>query len=255
MTTLATLQERVHSLGGIRIDTLEQDELIEIFSRAIAKREKTLVLNHNLHSLYVHETMPAFREFYKQADWVYIDGMPVVWLAQSVGIPAKPVHRITLLDCFENVLELAGERGWRIFYLGGTEEVLSTGLTYLRAKYPRLLIAGRNGYFSDAEHKGVIQEINAYRPDVLFVGMGMPLQEKWLDRAYSELDAPVTVTCGATLGYVTGHSYKPPVWASTLGLYGIMRLFSEPRRPMAALLTRTYLPIALPWAKTFPSAL
>lgn len=220
------------SLGGIRIDAITRPELVELLADSIASKQRATILHHNLHSLHLYETMSDVRSFYDSADCVYIDGMPVVWLCKAAGLDVHSDHRITLLDSFEEIIDVAAQRGWRVFYLGGTQEVLEAGLTRLRERFPSLNMQGRNGFFrkegmNDAQ---VVAEINRFRPDILLVGMGMPLQERWLAANQASLTVPAILTCGTTLSYVTGHSFRPPAWASKLGLYGVMRLFSEPRR-------------------------
>jgi N-acetylglucosaminyldiphosphoundecaprenol N-acetyl-beta-D-mannosaminyltransferase len=158
--------------------------------------------------------------------------MPVIWLAHAAGLPLKPKHRITLLDSLTLILEEAAISRWRVFYLGGQESVLVKGLRQLRTQHPGLIIDGHNGFFrsNGTQNDQVVSVINDFAPDILFVGMGMPLQELWLANNHSKLAVPVTLTCGATLEYITGDSYRPPTWAGPLGLYGIFRLLSDPRR-------------------------
>ena len=221
-----------HSLCGIRLDTLTKGDLLRTIEVARERRQKLLVLNHNLHSLYLYQTDPLFRDAYRAADYVYIDGMPVVWLAQGAGLPATAEHRLTFLDSFHDLLAAAAAQGWRVFYLGSKESTLQAGLTLLREKHPKLILAGRNGYlgasFEDAEQ--AVAEINAFQPDLLFVGMGMPLQESFLRQYFQQLQVGVALTSGATLDYVAGTAYKPPAWAGPLGLYGVFRLCSDPKR-------------------------
>jgi N-acetylglucosaminyldiphosphoundecaprenol N-acetyl-beta-D-mannosaminyltransferase len=233
------------SLGGVRVDAIRQCDLLQLLKESVAQRNKCLILSHNLHSLYLYEKLQDFRTFYQTADCVYIDGMPVIWLSKLAGHPVAEDHRITLLDSMEVVVREAANLGSRVFYLGGTEQTLQAGMQELVRQFPHLKIAGRNGYFNmESESVAVVEQINEARPDFLFVGLGMPLQERWLASYYSQLDVPVVFTCGATLSYITGDSYRPPRWASNLGLYGLMRLLHEPKR-----LWRRYLiePIYLAW--------
>jgi N-acetylglucosaminyldiphosphoundecaprenol N-acetyl-beta-D-mannosaminyltransferase len=232
MPFMEDLSTRHLSLGGIRIDALELSDLIRLLKHAHATNEKLLILHHNLHSLYLHETSTAFRSFYAKAPWVYIDGLPIVWIGRAARLPITTAHRITFLDSFESILSDAARYGWRVFYLGSTEEVLTTGVALLRERYPQLTIGGRNGFFdkNNSESDRVIAEINAFRADILFVGMGMPVQEMWLAKHYPDIRARVVLTSGATMDYVTGHAYRPPAWAGRLGLYGAFRLFSDPKR-------------------------
>lgn len=229
---MAKLEKCQLSLCGIRVDALELSDLFTILEDTVEIRVKTLILNHNLHSLYLFKTNHSFASAYSLANWVYVDGLPIIWMGRAAGLPLESKNRITLLDCFENVLSQAAIHKWRVFYLGSTEETLNQGLAILRGKQPNLLIEGQHGFFLQEQggSQEVIKQINVYRPDILFVGMGMPLQETWLASHIDELDALAIFTSGATMDYLTGHSYRPPAWAGPIGLYGIFRLLSDPRR-------------------------
>jgi N-acetylglucosaminyldiphosphoundecaprenol N-acetyl-beta-D-mannosaminyltransferase len=220
------------SLCGIRIDALTIQDLLEMLRNAIDAGPRLILLNHNLHSIYLYETIPEFRDAYSLASYVYIDGIPVVWLGQLAGLPVSPSHRITFLDNFESILSEASQPGWRVFYLGSTREVFDEAMAKLRGQFPSLLISGRDGFFdtTGAQNEEVIAEISEYETDILFIGMGMPRQEKWLAENHLRLNVKAILTSGATLDYVVGHAYKPPAWAGPLGLYGVMRLFSDPTR-------------------------
>lgn len=239
-------QSSKFSLAGIRVDALRLEDLVTILDQARASREKALVLNHNLHSLYLYSKLPDFRAIYAKASFVYIDGMPVVWLSRFVGLPVTAEHRTTLLDSLDAILEDASRFGWRIFYLGSTEQVLSKGLSILRSRHPNLIVEGRNGYIKkhSDENEQVLAQINAFKPDLLFVGMGMPVQERWLLENLSRIDAHCILTCGATLDYVAGATYKPPAWVGPMGLYGIFRFFSDPLRLGSRYLVE---PVVLLW--------
>ena len=219
-------------LADIRVDALERIDLIQLINDANDTRQKSLILHHNLHSLYLHETDGVLKAIYAGASWVYIDGLPLVWLARLAGLPLTRAHRVTFLDSFDAILDEAETKGWRVFYLGSTPEVLARGIRKLQAMRPMLAISGNSGFFdhSPSVSDEIVSRINAFKTDLLFVGMGMPLQEKWIAEHFSQIQSPAIVTSGATLDYVTGDAYRPPAWAGPLGLYGLCRLISDPRR-------------------------
>lgn len=220
------------SLCDIRLDAMTLNYLLRLIKQGIETRQRLILLNHNLHSVYLYETNEAFRAAYSLASYVYIDGIPLVWLGRIAGLPISSIHRITFLDTFETILSEAARSGWRIFYLGSTKAVNEMAMSTLRRKFPSLFISGRDGFFeSDGlENDDVIAEIIDYQTDILFIGMGMPHQERWLAENHSRLHVGAILTSGATLDYVVGHAYRPPAWAGPLGLYGVMRLCSDPVR-------------------------
>jgi N-acetylglucosaminyldiphosphoundecaprenol N-acetyl-beta-D-mannosaminyltransferase len=220
------------ALGGIRIDALTLNDLLGLLGHAVKTRERLIFLNHNLHSLYLYETREDFREAYALASYVYVDGIPVIWLGRISGLSITSIHRITLLDSFEAILSEAIQRRWRIFYLGSTKGVNDQAISILRKKFPSLNINGHYGFFDKdgPENEEVIAKIVDYHTDILFIGMGMPNQERWLVENQSRLHVSSILTSGGTLDYVVGDAYKPPPWAGPIGLYGVMRLGADPRR-------------------------
>jgi len=232
MQSVLDFRAQCFTLAGIRVDALRRRDLIDLVKQAIASKDRLLILNHNLHSLYLYETDPEFAEIYSKASWIYIDGIPVVWLGRLAGLPVTATHRITFLDSFGEMLTEASHSGWRVFYLGSSEGVLNEGLALLRERYPNLTIGGRHGFFRKLgpESDLVITEINDFKADILFVGMGMPTQERWVAEHLEKMNVSAVLTSGATLDYITGHAYRPPAWAGPLGLYGVFRLFSDPGR-------------------------
>jgi N-acetylglucosaminyldiphosphoundecaprenol N-acetyl-beta-D-mannosaminyltransferase len=228
----ADLYSQPLSFFGVPVHALRLCDLLEIVERVYVTRRQVIILHHNLHSIYLYKTNLAVKDAYSIASWIYIDGLPIVWMGRATGLSLTTKHRITFLESFEIILSVAESRGWRVYYLGSTNSVLANGLSLLRERFPKLTISGRDGFFPKNERgsQEVIAEINQSNADILFVGMGMPTQEIWLSKYHSQLRVPAILTSGATLEYVTGDSYRPPAYLGALGLYGISRLISDPKR-------------------------
>jgi N-acetylglucosaminyldiphosphoundecaprenol N-acetyl-beta-D-mannosaminyltransferase len=118
----------------------------------------------------------------------------------------------------------------RLFYLGGRPGVAETGADNLRRQYPQLLIRTHHGYLASDEMPDLIQQLNDYRPNVLMVGMGMPVQEKWIQRHRSQLNANVIFPVGAYMDYQANIIPTPPRWLAAACLEWMYRLLAEPRR-------------------------
>ena len=232
MSDLRNLRNKHFLLADVRLDALQLEDLLELVDEAKYSGRKSLILNQNMHSLYLHETDTMLKRFYAEASWVYVDGLPLIWLAKLAGLPFANLNRITLLDSFDAVLARAERRGWRVFYLGSSDDVQRLAIPALRRKYPDLKLDGTSGYFNhhSEENDEVIRQINSFRSDLLFVGMGVPVQERWIDDNYSKIETSAILNSGATLDYVTGDAYRPPAWVGSVGLYGVGRLLSDPKR-------------------------
>jgi N-acetylglucosaminyldiphosphoundecaprenol N-acetyl-beta-D-mannosaminyltransferase len=132
------------------------------------------------------------------------------------------------------MLPTAVKRDWRIFYVGSTAEAAAIGEAVLRARFPGLQLRVHHGHF-DANYKSeessrVLAAISEYRPHILFVGMGVPRQERWILENLEDIDANVILPSGATLDYIAGAKRMAPRWMGRLGLEWAFRLATEPRR-------------------------
>lgn len=149
-----------------------------------------------------------------------------------MGKPLEPEHRVTYVDWVRPLMAEAKRQGWRIFHLGGKPGVAERAAEKLRSEFPGLLLQTHHGYFDMAgkENKDILEKINAFRPHVLMVGMGMPRQEHWVLDNLEHLGVNAILTAGACFDYVAGAIPTPPRWMGRLGLEWAYRLFSEPRR-------------------------
>lgn len=184
------------------------------------------------------------RRFYERCNDCYIDGTPVRFILNGFGIPTTAEDRFTLMDHFLDFLHHAEKENWSIFYLGSTEAVANLGSALIKEKFPQLRAQFQHGFSQDTQ--ALIQEINKWQPDVLLVGMGMPLQESWIVAHLDDLDVGFVAQAGATLDYYTGAQAKPPLWMSRHGIAWLYRLFKDPLR-----LWRRYL--LEPWSLLGPT--
>ena len=228
------MQTPAFDLLGIRIHALSKRELVDCVSKAIDGRTRHIIGNHNLHSLYMWFHEPQMREFYSLTDYTHIDGMSLVLLGRLLGLPLKREHRTGYVDLLPLLAKQAAEHEWRIFYLGSRPGVAEKAARMLRNRYAGLQIRTHHGHFnaeqSGAENQAVLAEINAYAPDVLMVGLGMPRQEVWVLQNQKDIAAHVVFCCGALMDYIAGEILTPPRWIGRLGFEWLYRLLSEPGR-------------------------
>ncbi len=213
---------------------LTPGELMAEFARRIESKTKSLIFHQNLHGVYLQKQDAAYRALYWGCDFAYADGMPLVWLARLGGRRVDRSMRATWLDWESQFLDSCASNGWRIYYIGGTSDSLDGGIEKLKALHPGLEIDGHHGYFdhepTSVESVAVVAAANEFNPALVFVGMGMPLQERWATQQRERLTAPVVLAIGAGLDYASGAIHSPPRWAGRLGLEWIYRLAAEPRR-------------------------
>jgi N-acetylglucosaminyldiphosphoundecaprenol N-acetyl-beta-D-mannosaminyltransferase len=251
MATQAFLFEenKRFSLLNVDVDALTFTDIIAIIANAVACGERCLIANHNLHSIYLYHQDPKFAELYSKADYIYIDGMPIVHLGRAMGLPFSPATRVTFLDCFTGLMSEAARRSWRVFYLGSKPGVAERGASLLCQLFPTLQIRTHQGHFDATlggeSNRAVVEQINAFEPNILMVGMGMPRQEYWASENLESLRANAIITSGATMDYLAGEIATPPRWTGPFGLYGLSRLIHEPRRLWRRYLLEPWLLMAI----------
>lgn len=223
-----------YKLLGVRVDALSIPELNCLIEKSIEEKEKWIIANHNLHSLYLFHNDLEMQAFYAKAEYTHIDSMPIVFIGKLLGFPMKREQRVTYADWVWPLMADAASKGWRVFYLGSKPGVVEQGASILCQKFPGLQIAGAHGYFDTSkdsqENIATIAKINAYQPHILMVGMGMPRQEHWISENLEHIHSNVILTSGACIDYVAGAIPTPPRWMGKMGLEWLYRLLSEPTR-------------------------
>jgi N-acetylglucosaminyldiphosphoundecaprenol N-acetyl-beta-D-mannosaminyltransferase len=217
---------------GVGVDRLTVEGLHAELARLV-RRRRGVVLNANAHCLNLCHEDEGLRGFFAAADVVFCDGAGVRLAARMLGDHLP--ERITYADWLPRLAALAEERGFSLFFLGARPGVAGEAARRLRASHPDLRIVGvRHGYFDhwarSPENGSVVAEINAARPDVLLVGLGMPLQERWLMENLHGLDVGVALTGGAVFDYASGRLRRGPRLLTDNGLEWLARLIVEPRR-------------------------
>jgi N-acetylglucosaminyldiphosphoundecaprenol N-acetyl-beta-D-mannosaminyltransferase len=230
----ATSEVRRVRILDASIDNLTERDLNRVLGEEIEAGRKSILANHNLHSLYLYHRHAEFRRFFDAAKYVHADGMSIVLLAKLLRRPFKRECRTGYLEWLPSMMDEACAKGWKVFYLGSRPEVWETAVGLLRARWPELQIAGHHGYFDKtpghAEGKHVLTMMEEFSPNILLVGMGMPIQEKWMLDNYDGIHANMMLACGALMDYVAGAIPSPPRWVGRCGFEWLFRLCSEPKR-------------------------
>ena len=172
---------------------------------------------------------PALREIINKCDLVNCDGMPVCWASRLLGTPLP--ERVAGIDLFTNLVATAAERGWRVFFLGAREEVVTKVVGTMQARHPQLEVAGyRNGYWSREEEAQVVEGIRAANPDLLFVAISSPKKEEFLGRHLQRMQVPFSMGVGGSFDVIAGLTRRAPLWMQNTGLEWFYRFTQEPRR-------------------------
>lgn len=215
------------------MDPVTVEELHAEIGETIRDGRHALVLNANVHCLNLAYIDPALRNFLNEAEVVFCDGAGVMLAARLLG--RRIPERITYADWIWRLAAYAASEGFTLYFLGARPGVGEKAAEKLEEQYPDLRIAGvHHGYFDRStdspQNEAVITEINAVAPDILLVGFGMPLQERWLMENWHRIDTRVALTGGAVFDYVSGGLRRGPRILTDNGFEWLARLLVEPRR-------------------------
>jgi N-acetylglucosaminyldiphosphoundecaprenol N-acetyl-beta-D-mannosaminyltransferase len=206
---------------------------IELIDQFVAEREQGYMCVCNVHALMASKEDPELREALLGSTINVPDGQPLVWAMNALG--ASLESRVYGPELMWRSCAHAAETGLRFYLYGGRNQGALVQLALnLRRNHPGVKIVG--GYspphrpLTDEEQSAVADEINRARADVVWVGIGVPKQEKWMVQMRSRLDAPILIGVGAAFDFHAGLVPQAPFWLQEAGLEWAYRLAHEPRR-------------------------
>ncbi len=196
---------------------------------------KLLINTINAHSYNTARRDTLFAEALTCGDVLIPDGVSIVKACRWIGAKSQPKERIAGWDLFEYEMERLNRKGGTVMFMGSSDRVLRLVVGRAAEVYPRLHVVTYSPpykpEFSDADNRAIIDAVNAARPDLLWIGMTAPKQEKWTYVHWAELDIDCHVgTVGAVFDFFAGTVERAPLWWQRHGLEWLYRLLKEPRR-------------------------
>ena len=218
------------SLLGVSIDEMTPPEAvarIRAYWHTPGRARRVFFVN--AHCLNVAASDHDYRDALAMAELVLADGSGVLLAAKLLQTPIT--HNLNGTDLGPTLCEAVAADGGSVFLLGARPGVAEQSAARLLARYPRLRIAGiQHGYFDPANSAEVVAQINAARPDMLLVALGVPLQELWITQHAAELNVPVCLAVGALFDFLSESVARAPWLLRRLGIEWLYRLYQEPRR-------------------------
>lgn len=224
------------NLGGLPVAIAEREAVARGFvAHVLAHRESarrpfySTSSNGEVIALWRRDAQ-IYRDF-QQADHILADGMPMVFYSRYFTDSPLP-ERVATTDLIHDVAKFCVPEGISFYFLGATERVNERAVQTMERLYPGLVFAGRrNGYFRPDEEDRVVDEINASRADILWVGMGVPIEQRFVRRNLHRLQGvSVVKTCGGLFDFLSGDRPRAPNWMQALGFEWAYRAWQEPAR-------------------------
>ena len=223
--------QRVDVLG-VGISAVNMVQALGTIDEWIRRRERHYVTVTPAHAVMDAYQDPDLRCIFNRSGMTTPDGMAIVWLLKLRGY--RDVSRVYGPDLMLETCRAGREHGYRHFLYGGAEGVASTLADKMLARFPSLKIVGTHTPpfrdLTEDEDRAVVEAINTASPDIVWVGLSTPKQERWMAVHLGRIEAPVMIGVGAAFDFLSGRKRQAPRWMQRAGLEWLFRLASEPRR-------------------------
>jgi N-acetylglucosaminyldiphosphoundecaprenol N-acetyl-beta-D-mannosaminyltransferase len=217
-----------------RVHMVQIPEVIELITHWIEKEPQK---NHWIVVTGMHGIMEAYKDqnfktILNSSDLFVPDGISLIWTARFYNFPLK--RRVSGTDLMREFFKIANQKGYSSFFYGDSEETLQKMKKKLLIDFPNLKIRGAYSppfrSLTLEEDAEIIKKINQAKPNVLWVALGLPQQERWIFEHRDQLDVPVVIGVGAAFKFLSGKVKRAPAWIGELGLEWLWRFSQEPRR-------------------------
>lgn len=217
---------------GVPIAAVDRSRAADCIEAWIRERRKTFVTVTGVHGVMESQDRPDVAAAHRAAGMCVADGMPMVWVGKLSG--HKNIRRVYGPDLMLEICRRSVDRGYTHFFYGGKDGVPDLLREKLAARFPGLRVVGVQSPpfrpLDAAEEEELRRTIERLRPDVLWVGLSTPKQERWMAAHVGRLDAPVMIGVGAAFDMHAGLLRQAPGWMQRAGLEWFFRLCMEPRR-------------------------
>jgi N-acetylglucosaminyldiphosphoundecaprenol N-acetyl-beta-D-mannosaminyltransferase len=218
---------------GVQVNSVNLEDSIKLIEKFILEKGKHQVCVPNVYTTVLMQKDDELKKINNSCSLAVPDGMPLVWVSKLYGKPIP--ERVTGSDLFQRFAKVAAQKGYKFFFLGAAPDTVKKMTVNLEEKYPLLNIVGTYSPpflkdFPEEENHKMIGIINKTKPDVLWVGLTAPKQEKWIGRNLDKLNVPVSIGVGAVFDFMAGKARRAPNWLQKIGLEWLYRLCQEPGR-------------------------
>lgn len=216
------------TIMGVPFLNINQQDFADLLVTRIEQKEKTFVITANPEVVMQASENPTVMDYIKQATYICADGIGVVKAAQILGdsLPG----RVTGYDTMVRLLEIGNKKNFKIFLLGAQNETLQKTVENIHRSYPNVEVVGYQDGFFDWEQNDIATKIAELQPDLVFVALGVPRQEKWISENIGQFTHGVFIGVGGSFDVIAGTVKRAPVIWQKLNLEWLYRLLRQPSR-------------------------
>lgn len=217
---------------GVQVSAIDPTMAVDTIAGWVERGDRQYVCVTGVHGVTESQRDPELLAIHNRSGLTTPDGMPMVWCGRWAG--ARWMRRVYGPDLMLDALQEAAQRGWSSYFYGSTDDTLAVLVERLSARVPNLRVAGTYAppfrALTAEEDDEVVARINAAHPDLVWVGLSTPKQERWMAAHRDALDAAALIGVGAAFDFHAGMKRQAPRWMQRGGLEWLFRLASEPRR-------------------------
>lgn len=214
---------------GIDIDNLTLEEVMEILERELSREELFTIATPNTEIAMEGKNNKDYVNLINSFDLVVPDGIGLIYASKIRKLPLK--ERVTGFDISIELLKLGRKKEINLYILAGKPGISEKAAENVEKEYPGISVVGnRNGYFNKEEEDSIIEEINKTNPDIIFVGLGFPKQEDFINRNREKISGKIIIGNGGVTDILAGVNKRAPDIFIKLNLEWFYRLLQEPSR-------------------------
>ena len=205
-----------------------QNDFVTLLEERIDTKEKTFVITANPEIVMKANEDPELMNYVNQATYICADGIGVVKAAIMLGTPLP--ERVTGYDTMVKLLEIGNQKHYKIFLLGAQKETIEKAVENIHATYPGIDIVGYHDGFFDWNQNDIAEKAAALKPDLIFVALGVPRQERWISQNLDLFEQGVFIGVGGSFDVIAGTVKRAPVIWQKLNIEWLYRLLKQPSR-------------------------
>jgi N-acetylglucosaminyldiphosphoundecaprenol N-acetyl-beta-D-mannosaminyltransferase len=219
--------QRVQLLNG-RFDPLTLPQTVDTIFGMLGEGRRGWLCTVNVAILMMMRADQRLQSFVDHAALVVADGQPLIWCSPWLG--QRLPERVTGVDLVDAICERAENEDKGIYFLGATDSIITKVAQRQRKRFPNLRIQYADGYFTKDSAPLRAEQIRTSGADILFVGMGVPRQEHFIEEQWDHIGVAMAVGIGGSFDVLSGLRARAPIWVQKIGMEWLFRLIQEPRR-------------------------
>lgn len=212
---------------GVNVCITDYEEILKYIDIDIINNKKSFVVAINPEKVMKARKNESLKNIINNANYQIADGIGIVYASKLRN--GKINKRITGIDLMDKICSLASNKNYSIFLYGSHNDTLIETERALREKYKSLNIVGKISGYGNVDNK-IIKVINKKNPDILFVALGSPKQEYFINNNMEKLNCKIFMGVGGSFDVISGNIKRAPVWMQNKGLEWLFRLIQNPKR-------------------------